>query len=203
MNRILLIRHCATNAIGHRLSGRAPGVELNATGRAQAMQLADRLGGIPLDAIYTSPLERARQTALPLARDRGLEALVLPQLQELDYGLWQGARLEDLAGDPYWEVYNRSRGLYRIPGGETLAEAQIRMLQAVEWLRAEHAQATLALVSHCDPIRALLAHLLGMPLDFIDRLDVMPASISLVEFANGRPKVRCINTLGNLPCLRS
>lgn len=202
MNRVLLIRHGDTDTVGRQLAGRMPDVHLNTRGQTQARNLAERLHDIPLDGIYTSPLERARETALPLAQSRGLEALALPQLQELDYGMWQGSNLSDLSGDPYWEAYNSCRSLYRIPGGETLMEAQMRMLQALEWLRAEHAEANLALIGHGDPIKALLIHMLGMPLDLVNRLDIMPASISMVEFSSGHPQVRCINDLGNLPCLR-
>lgn len=203
MNRVLLIRHGDTDMVGRQLAGRTPDVHLNPRGQIQARELAKRLHDIPLDAIYTSPLERARETALPLAQERGLESVALTQLQELDYGMWQGSNLPDLEGDPYWKAYNQCRSLYRIPGGESLMEAQIRMVQAVEWLRAEHVAANLMLVGHSDPIKALLMHMLGIPLDFVHRLDIMPASVSVVEFTSGHPHVRCINDLGDLPCLRA
>lgn len=198
MTRILLIRHAIANTSPGELAGRRPGVGLNPRGQDQAVELVGRIRHVPLEAIYTSPLERARETAAPLARDRSLEAVTLPELQELDYGYWQGATPHSLSGDPYWETYNRARSLHRIPGGESLAEVQLRMLRTLEWLRAEHAGAGLAVISHADPIRALLAHLLGIPLDFVGRLEVRTASISLVDFPGGNPVVRCINHTGEL-----
>jgi probable phosphoglycerate mutase len=198
--RLLLIRHGLTDAVGRYLAGRAPGVGLNAIGRAQAERLVRRLQPSRIDAICSSPLERAWQTAQPLARARKLEVDILPELQELDYGEWQGKDVATLdAEDPYWLEYNRLRSLHRIPGGEMLAEAQARMLAAVHALWRRYPQATVALVGHADPLKALLAALLGMPLDTVQRLQLDPASVSALELHDTGPRVLRINCQDDRP----
>ncbi len=197
MSRLLLIRHAATDAVGRYLAGRAAGVHLNARGREQAAQLVDRLRDAPLDLICVSPLERARETAEPLAAARDLPIIELPELQELDYGDWQGMAPAALADNVYWATYNRRRSLCRIPGGETLIEAQVRMVRAVEWLRAEYPGQSVALIGHGDPLKALLAHLTGIPLDFITRLEITPAAVTAVQFDDdGCPHILCVNAEG-------
>ena len=199
MNRFVLIRHARTDVAGHRLTGRRPGVHLNEAGYAQAEYLPQRLRHVRLDAVHTSPRERARETAAPLARARSLEPVILEGLEELDYGDWQDQTVEALEGDARWLAYNRLRSLCRIPGGDSLLEAQLRMVGAVERIWAEQPGATVALVGHGDPLRALIAHLLGMPLDFILRLEIAPASVSMVELDQAGPRVTCIGCDGELP----
>jgi probable phosphomutase (TIGR03848 family) len=198
MTRFLLIRHGETHQTGAVLSGRTPGIGLNERGQQQAAVLPERLQSLPLDLVCTSPLERTRQTAEPLARAYGLTPRLLPELMELDYGTWRGKRPADLAEDSYWHTYNRHRSVCRIPGGELLAEAQLRMLHAVETLQREMPNATVALVGHGDPTKALLAYLLGLPLDFVNRLTIAPASVSIATLGPGEPRVHCINAKGYL-----
>jgi len=206
MTRFLLIRHAVTEAVGHSLTGRLPGVHLTPRGRAQADKLVERLKDIHIDSIHTSPLERTRETAQPLAQALGLPVNELTKLHELHYGDWQGKTLEALSEDPLFSAYNQTRSLCRIPGGEMPAEAQLRMVQVVERLHAEHPGDTHVLVSHGDPLRCLVAYALGMPLDFIKRLHIAPASISVLDIDEGigdtHPSLLCINDLGALPCLR-
>lgn len=195
----LLVRHGETSVVGRLLTGRKPGVHLNAQGWQQAEQLAERLRDISIQALCTSPLERAQETAQPLALERSLSVLIVPEINELDYGDWQGCSLEELAPDPYWVKYNQYRGRYRIPGGESLAEVQLRMGQGIEKLRAEYqGEGAIILISHSDPIKALLAHILGIPLDFIARLEVYPGSVSIIEVGEYAPRVLCLNSTGTL-----
>lgn len=198
MTRFVFIRHGETDQTGSVLSGRTPGIALNQTGRAQAAALPERLRLLPPDMVCTSPLERSCQTAEPLARAYGLEPRLLPELIELDYGQWSGASPARLDGNHEWDHYNRHRSLRRIPGGDLLAEAQLRMLRALEILQAEARDATVALVGHGDPIRAILAYLLGLPLDFINRLSVAPASVSVATVGAGEPRLHCMNVRGPL-----
>src|SRR5690625_4106201 len=185
----LLVRHRETSVAGRLLTGRKPDVHLNAQGWQQAEQLVERLRGIPIQALCTSPLERAQETAQPLALKRRLSVRVVPEINELDYGDWQGCSLEELAPDPYWVKYNRYRSLYRIPGGESLAKVQLRMGQGIERLRAEYqGEGAIILISHGDPIKALLAHILGIPLDFIARFEVYPGSVSIIEVGEYAPR---------------
>ena len=199
MNRFVLIRHGRTDVAGHRLTGRRPGVHLNDAGHAQAEYLPQRLRHVRLDAVYTSPRERARETAAPLARASDLEPTTLDALDELDYGDWQDETVDALEGDARWQAYNRLRSLYRIPDGDSLLETQLRMVGAVERLWSERPGATIALVGHGDPLRALIVYVLGMPLDFVLRLEIAPASVSMVELDEGGPRVTCLGCDGALP----
>lgn len=198
MTQVVTIRHADTEVAGRRFTGRAPGIHLNSRGREQAERLPERLRGITLAAIWASPLERAQETAAPLARQRSLEIVTCEALTELDYGDWQGYAPEELQGDPYWARYNRQRSLWRIPGGESLGEAQVRMGQALEQLIAEYPDARVALIGHGDPLRAMLAQLLGVGLDFILRFEIAPASISVIRIDQGEPRVLCVNDTGEL-----
>lgn len=200
MSTFLLIRHAETDAVGRSLSGRAPDVHLNERGRRQAVQLIERLQTVPLEHVCSSPRERACETAAPLAEVRGLTLRVLPELDELEYGEWQGRRIESLSTDRYWQRYNRLRSIARIPEGELLIEAQLRMLHAMEQLAdMPHEDGVIALVGHADPIKALLMLLLGMPLDFPARLEIAPASVSAVAFGTCEPRLLCLNLTGALP----
>lgn len=197
MTCFLLVRHGATEHTGHILSGRQ-GIELNGKGIEQAAQLPRRLASLDVDIICSSPLARCRQTAAPLAENFGLEVRVLPQLEELDYGHWEGSAWTELHDEPLWQSYNQYRSLCRIPGGELLLEAQLRMMQAIEGLHHEAPDAVIVLVSHGDPIRALLAYCLGMPLDMIHRLQVNTASVSALSLHDRGLQLHCINNQSSL-----
>jgi probable phosphomutase (TIGR03848 family) len=180
MTTFLLIRHAQTDSAGTALSGRMGGVHLNEEGRAQADELARHLRRIQVAAIYSSPLERAKETATPLAARFGIEVQSLNEIGELNFGDWTGHRLDDLAGDAQWHRFNAMRSMARIPGGEMMIEAQARMIAALERLRLAHGDETVAIISHGDIIKAAVAHFLGVPLDLFQRIEVSPASISVV-----------------------
>jgi len=201
VTRLLLIRHGDTDVAGRVLTGRGGGVHLNARGRRQAAALPRRLDGAVIDALWTSPLERARETAAPLAEARGLAMEIVEPLQEVAYGQWQGRSTDELAGDPHWRRYNAYRSLYGVPGGESLAQVQCRMVEVLHRARAEHPHGCVAAVGHGDPLRALLAGALGVPLDLAARLEVSPASISVVQWQGEAPQVLCINCTGDWPGL--
>lgn len=201
---MVLVRHAETDAAGRRLTGRSPGVPLNEAGRRQALELAARCAHVSVAAVYSSPLERSRETAEAVAIRHGLPVTTLTALQELDYGAWQGCWLEALDDDPHWRAYNRRRSLHRIPGGESLASAQARMVECVEMLQAEHSSACrVLLVTHADVIRATLTLLLGMPLDFALRLAVPPASVTVVRLQSDTPLLVSMNDSGPLHYLAS
>jgi probable phosphoglycerate mutase len=174
-----LVRHAHYPLAGRALGGRS-GHSLSLQGRAQAEALAERLAAPPLAAVYTSPNARARETAAPLAARHGLEPRPAPALDELDYGAWTGRPFAELAGDPVWRRYNAARSLTRIPGGETMAEAQARLVGFVEWAREAYPDAAVAAVGHADPLRALLCFLLGLPLDLFGRIELEPAGVAVV-----------------------
>jgi probable phosphomutase (TIGR03848 family) len=193
--RVLLVRHGQTPTTGRVLPGRAPGLHLSEVGRDQASAVARRLTGVTLAAIYTSPLERARETAEPSERATGLTAVVEPALLECDFGEWTGRALTALARLRDWRTVQQAPSTFRFPGGESFVELQTRMIALMERLRADHPGRTVACFSHADPIKALLTHAVGTHLDHFQRIDVGTGSISVVDWpAHGAPIVRGINS---------
>jgi probable phosphoglycerate mutase len=196
----LLIRHASTDTAGRNLTGWLPGVHLNPEGRAQAERLAGRLANAGIRAIYASPLERTRETAEPLARRLGLAVETCEQLGEIHCGDWTGRDIEDLKSDPLWNRFNSSRSSTRIPGGELMLETQARMVTALERMRQRHSDEAIAVISHGDPIRATVAHYAGVPLDFLPRLEVYPASVSVLGLHDwGAQILRLNDTSGCWP----
>jgi probable phosphoglycerate mutase len=177
----LLIRHASCDHVGRRIAGRAPGVRLNARGRAEAEALAEALGERRIDAVYSGPLERAMETARPLAERLGRTVRTATGLDELDFGEWTGRTLDSLAEDPRWRAFNEARGATRIPGGELMGEAADRAMAELSRFRREHPHGVVAAVSHGDVIRGMLLRCLGLPLDAVHRLEVAPASVSVVR----------------------
>lgn len=195
----LLIRHATTDAVvGRCLAGRAPGVHLNQAGRDEVARLVARLAGAAVGAVYSSPLERALETAEPLARSLGLEVRALDPLNELDFGRWTGLTFEELERDPLWRRFNSFRSGARAPGGELMIEAQARIVAEVERLRLAHAGETIAVVSHGDPLKAVIAHYTGIPLDLFRRVEISPASVSILEVGEEDARVLLVNGTGNL-----
>ena len=188
----VLLNHTASNRAdmaGHRLSGRMPGVHLSREGVEQAERLAQRLQTERIAAIYSSPLERATETALPLKQPYRISEAVT----ELDFGEWTGRRIDDLESDPTWKRFNTLRSSTRIPGGETMLEAQMRIVNEMERLRDKHPEETVAIVSHGDLIRGAILHYLGMGLDLFQRIEISPASVSVLELSEWGPKAAALN----------
>lgn len=196
MTTFLLVRHGANDFIGNTLVGRRPGVSLNDLGRRQADALAVRLGDVPIAAVYSSPLERTRETAAPLAARLGLDIRPLEGIHEIDPGDWAGRALDELRALPEWNAYCAYRSGTPCPNGETMLQVQARFVAALERLRVEHPGQTLALFSHADPIRIALAHYIGIPLDHVSRLDIAPASVSILALADWGPRVLRVNDTG-------
>ena len=184
--QMLLVRHAQTDHLGTRLSGRAPGVRLNAAGLDQARALADRLRAVDPAAIYSSPLERALETAAPVARACGRKVTIEPDLVEIDFGAWTGAAFDALDRDPLWQLFNAHPGRARIPGGERLADVAARSAAALRRLARRHEGQAVIVVSHLDVLRLGLARLMGRPLDTFRTLAIAPASIFSVQFSAGQ-----------------
>ena len=190
---LVLIRHALNDWVGERLAGWTPGVHLNEEGRAQASDLARRLAEAPLAAIYCSPLERALETAAPLAESRDLAVQVREDLGETRYGDWTGRALKDLREEELWPVVQVYPAGVRFPGGESLRETQARIVDALDAIRDDHAGQTVAVVSHSDPIKLAVAHYAGLPLDLFQRLTVSPASVTVFAFSRFGPRLICLN----------
>lgn len=196
MITLALIRHAAHALVGHTIVGRAPGVHLSPAGVQQAQALARRLAGGALAALYTSPLERAAETAAAIGARLGLEARVAQELNEIDFGAWTGRTIAELDQIEAWRQFNHFRSTARIPDGESMVEVQARFLQLIERLTPAHPGDTVALVSHGDVIKAALAHYLGVHLDLFQRIEIAPASLSLVQLCPYGPKVLLVNGSG-------
>jgi broad specificity phosphatase PhoE len=182
--RIALIRHAAIDGLGVRLIGRTPGVHLNANGRIQAVQLAERLRSIPLAAIYTSPRERAIETVAPLAEKARVTVAVDEQLDEIDFGRWTGKPFSELDRCPEWSLFNSRRSDAVIPEGESMAELSQRVSESLTRIARAHQGGSIAVISHADWIRAAAAFLLHLTLDQVRPLDVLPASIGVAVSEN-------------------
>ena len=199
----LLIRHGENEYVStHRLAGRLPGVHLNDRGRLQAETIVQWLVEQPLAAVYSSPLERCIETATPLALARELPVVEEWGLAEVEYGDWQGRALPELGKLPEWGLVQHYPSLFRFPGGETLREVQHRGVAAIERLRDAHPDQVVAIFSHGDVIRTVLAHYLGVPLDLFQRIAIDTGAVSCLGFHAIRPAVLGINYGGALPQLR-
>src|SRR5262249_18001148 len=178
------------------LSGRTPGLDLTERGRAQAAELAGRLASVPPAALVSSPLERCVQTAQALARD-GVQPQVDERFIEVGYGDWTGRPLTELAKEPLWAVVQQHPSAARFPNGESLAETQARAVAAVrDWNARLGEQATYAVCSHGDVIKAVVADALGLHLDQFQRIGVHPCSVSVVHYTPTRPFGARVNDLG-------
>lgn len=193
---LVLIRHGLTTHTNVKLTGWLPGVSLSAEGRAQAEGVVPRLEGLPIDAIYSSPLERTRETAAPLAKARKLRVKTKPDLGEVRYGDAQGKTLRSLAKGPLWAHMRAWPSDVRFPNGETLRETQFRAVSAIEALRETHADQTVAVFSHGDFIRLTLAHYMGIHIDLYRRLAIDPVSVSALHFGHAWVQVRRMNDTG-------
>jgi probable phosphomutase (TIGR03848 family) len=195
---LFLIRHGQTDWIGRAIAGRQPDVHLNPEGQAQALQLRDRLRHLPIRTIYSSPLERTRETAAPLAAALGLEVRPCPEAIELDFGEWTGSTMAALADDPRWRAFNTWRSATRAPGGELMPEVQTRIVAAITRIRAEHPGQAVALFSHGDVIRSAVAYFAGVSLDVFHRLEIRPASVSALRFYDETVLILRVNDTGEL-----
>jgi probable phosphomutase (TIGR03848 family) len=199
MMNLLLIRHALNNWVGEKLAGWTPGVHLNDQGHAQAQGLAQRLAEMPLVAIYSSPLERAMETAQPLAEACGLTIQVREGLGEVRVGEWTGRTLDEVKKEKLWPVVQVYPGGARFPGGESLRETQARMVAELDTIRDAHPNQTVAVVSHADPIKLAAAHYVGLPLDLFQRLTISPASVTAFSFTPYGPRLVCLNYVDPLP----
>jgi probable phosphoglycerate mutase len=195
----LLVRHATNDLVGKAIAGRAPGVRLNEEGLRQARELAARLAPIPIAAIYVSPLERTRETAEPLSTRLKLTPRVATELHEIDCGGWTGKTFQELDRDPEWRTWVTRRTQARPPGGESIVEAQRRVVDAIMRLRRGHEGETIVLVSHGDVIKAALAHFLRVSLDDLESFDIAPASVSAIQAGTDWAQVKLVNDTGALP----
>jgi probable phosphoglycerate mutase len=194
---ILLVRHGQTPTTGRLLPGRAPGLRLADEGVAQAERAAERIAELKqVDAVYCSPLERARETAAPIGTATGLRPKVDRGLLECDFGDWTGAELAKLMKLPEWRTVQKAPSTFRFPNGESFTEMQVRMVTALDRLRSAHPGGTIVCVSHADTIKAAMAHALGTHLDLFQRIVISTCSISAIAWTADGPIALTVNSTG-------
>jgi probable phosphoglycerate mutase len=193
----MLVRHGQTATTGSILPGRAPGLHLADKGVAQADAVAARLAELKrVDAVYASPLERARETAAPIGAARGLKVKIDKGLLEADFGDWTGQELKALMKLPEWSTVQRYPSGFRFPGGESFAEMQSRIVGTLQRLCAAHPGGVVVAVSHADPIKAAVAHAMGTHLDLFQRIVISTCSVSAIAYGAGGPVVLTVNSTG-------
>lgn len=199
MTTVLLVRHGLTALTGPILSGWTPGLHLDDRGRAQVASLGERVRGVPLAAIVSSPLERCRETAdaVLAGREPAPPLHVDERLGEVHYGSWTGRPFKELTKDPLWRVVQGHPSAVVFPDGEGLAAMAARAAEAVrDWNARLGPDATYAVVSHADVIKALIADALGLHLDGYQRIVVDPASLTVIQYTAMRPFVVRVNDTG-------
>lgn len=191
--RLLLIRHAHHDYIGKSIAGWMPGVSLSKFGRSQATALPKRLAQAQISAIYSSPLERARESAAPLAAALGMEVAIRDGLREMNFGEFTGHTMAELDTNPVWHRFTLSRSNTRAPGGELMLETQARVTAELERIRNDNPDGVVAVFSHGEAIRAAVMHYAGIPLDLYQRIEIHPASVSTIDLFVHGPRVVRLN----------
>ena len=194
---LYLVRHAAHGDVGRRLTGRTCGVQLTEAGQRQASALAGRLSREGLELIQTSPRARTRATAEAIARSTGAPVELAPALDEIDFGDWTGLSFDELEPDPLWRNWNEARGRARPPNGESMVDAADRATAHVAEIARTRPGKRIAIVSHCDILRGVVARYLGLPLDNLLRFEIAPASVSRIEVGDWGGYVLSLN---ETPC---
>jgi probable phosphoglycerate mutase len=194
---VLFVRHGTTPTTGKVLPGRARGLHLSEHGREQAQRAAERIAEVgKIAAVYSSPLERARETAAPIARLTKRMTRIERGLVECDFGAWTGLALRRLMKKPEWSIVQRAPSTFRFPGGESFTEMQSRMVGTVDAIRRRHPGRAIVCVSHADTIKAAVAHATGTPLDLFQRIVISTCSVTAILYSDGGPVVLTVNSTG-------
>jgi len=202
MTIVLLIRHASNDVLKEqRLAGWMPGVHINAEGQREADTLARRLVRISIHAIYSSPLERARDTAQAVASCQKLDVQIREDIGEMRAGEWEGKKISEVNGTEIFKQLQKSPVGVHLPGGESIDEVQARMVAAIDSIVAAHPNQVVAIVSHADPLKAAIAHYLAMDLNQFQRIAINPASVSVIMFGENGPVVLKVNDTEKLPAL--
>jgi probable phosphoglycerate mutase len=193
MTAFHLLRHGEHVLRGRVLAGRTPGVGLSARGRLEIAAVADRLAEEQIDALYSSPLQRTRETSEILSARLELPVEYRDDLLELDFGEWTGLTFDAVRTDERWQLWGTCRSIATVPGGESMRQVQERAVKTLLQLRQAHRDGKVLIVSHGDVIRAALLFALGMPLDFYSRIEVGLASLNTIHIDNSGIRVIAVN----------
>ena len=194
MTIFYLVRHGVTSHTGRRLSGRMPDVHLTETGLSEAEGAATSLASVRLKAVYSSPIDRCLATARIIAKSHGLPVRTRKDLSEVEYGSWTNKSLKSVARTKLWSSVQRWPSGTRFPDGESFVEIQTRGVAVLEDLRTRHPKDQVCVVSHGDVIRLVMAHYMGVHLDLFQRIQVGPASISVLGIGDSGPTVLTLNS---------
>ena len=184
MPLLLLIRHGENDYVKTgKMAGRLPGVHLNERGQKQAQALGEALKGVPITAIYSSPLERAIETATPIANVRNLKIIQNPNLLDTDVGKWQGKSLAMLRLKKEWKIVQSAPSRFQFPEGESFLDLQSRIANVLEGIVKKHNKSKdiVAVVFHADPIKLAVSHFLGLPLDHFQKLSCDTGSLTMLH----------------------
>jgi probable phosphoglycerate mutase len=194
MATLLLIRHGENDYLAkNRLPGHIPGIHLNRRGHEQAADLGRTLSQLPIKAIYSSPLERAVETAEPLAQSLGLGIQLHPDLTDTDVGDWAGRSWKTLVRTRLWKMVQENPSKFQFPGGETFVQAQERVVRTLDAIAKAHGVELIAVVFHADPIKLAVAHYIGMPLDTFQRLTAHTGSVTILKMDGPAVKLLALN----------
>jgi probable phosphomutase (TIGR03848 family) len=201
---VLLARHGLTATTGSVLTGWTSGIPLDDRGQRQARDLGDRLAPVRLDAIISSPLERCQQTAAAVAARRpdvteAVDVVTDERFGECHYGDWTGQPLKRLAREPLWRVVQAHPAAARFPGddGESFLDMQHRAVTAIrDWNSRLGPDAVYLVCSHGDVIKSIVADSLGMHIDMLQRIQVDPASLTVIRYTPLRPFLLRMNDTG-------
>lgn len=189
-----LLRHAAHDDVGGYLAGRCSNVCLGPAGRAQALRLGERMRGETFDAIFSSPRERAQQTAQAVSLACEIGPVTLREdLDEVDFGSWSGKTFVELNADPDWRRWNNERAVAVTPKGERMEDVRRRICGCMEALSQKFRGRAVVLVSHADVIKSAICHVLGLSADSFFRFDIDPASISVIVAGDWGAKLQRLN----------
>jgi probable phosphomutase (TIGR03848 family) len=199
MTTLILVRHATNDWVKKgRLPGWTKGIHLNAEGQKQAEAVAERLKALKLDGVYASHLERARETAAYIVANRRLNVVVRQNLADLKTGDWTGRSVKQAARTKLWKAIQQHPTHARMPGGESFSEMQGRLIAELERIRAEHPKGVVAVVSHADAIKSVVAHYLRLDLDQFQRIVISPASLTIIHVEDGMARLMRLNDSGPL-----
>lgn len=193
MTKFLLIRHGDTDYVDEALAGRIDS-PLNPLGLQQSEAIAEALKHLPIQAIYTSPLIRTQQTADPLAKLLNLEINVNHELNQVNFGKWQGMDFDELIQDPDWNLFRENPGSVKIPGGEDSSMVRERVSTEIKKLSQQYSEeAIIACFSHGSIIRHTISYFIGLPVNNSNQIQIAPASISTLLVSDGNGKLLHLN----------
>jgi uncharacterized repeat protein (TIGR03847 family) len=200
MTVLLLIRHASNDFIKEgRLAGWTPGVHINAQGQREADALARRLARLPIEAFYSSPLERAVDTARAIAACHDLPVELRQGLGEGHVGEWTGKLIKELEETETWKAIQKSPVGVKPPGGESIDEVQTRIVAEIEAIRRAHPEGMVAIVSHADPLKAVISYYLHWDLNHFQRIAIYPASASILVVDDENSSLVTLNHTGEIP----